>query len=249
MPTSKKRKGAKKRTVRRVMPAQNLGEKWNWKLHASRLVNVCSDPDFLNIVKIGRVMNAVDFGVTSIAIGMKQENMTTTRHYRRGNFVLAGYLHEGIALVDLIKGRYLAEPEFDLLRRIALDSEFRDVRSYVKAIRNVTAFHLDDIDKTTKTVMADLPPTTYTIMAGDDLTAGGFYFELADCIDMTYLFEIFKRGREFEETAADIIHSVRHLAEKFLKGCHVFLAFLCRKVKLVDHTYIWPYPVDFTVEK
>jgi len=236
MPVSKRRKNSKgkRRTITPVVPVKT--ERWSTKLNGSRLINIRNDPDFLTIIKIGRVMNAVAYGLTDVG----SYNVNTAlciRQYRRALFVLGGYLHQGITLVKAIKGRYLTEPGFEALRLIALDSEHKKARDYVKKIRNFTAFHLDEYDETTRQTLSRLKPTMYPLMAGDDRTVGSFYFEFSDFIDLTFLVNTFADGRSWEETAHDIIGAIIDLAYEFLTACNEFLDALCSKIKITEHIY------------
>jgi len=237
MPVSKRRKGVtgKRRTVKPAVTATT--DRWSVKLNGSRLLHIRNDPDFLTIIKIGRVMNAVAYGVTDIASYREHSTVMHTRQFRRACFVLGGYLHQGITLVKAIKGRYLTEPGFERLRLIALDSEHKKARDYVKKIRNFTAFHLDEYDETTRQTLSRLKPTMYPLMAGDDRTVGSFYFEFSDFIDLTFLVNTFADGRSWEETAHDIIGAIIDLAYEFLTACNEFLDALCAKIKITEHIY------------
>jgi hypothetical protein len=236
MPVSKRRKNSKgkRRTITPLVPVKT--ERWNVKLNGSRLLNIRNDPDFLTIIKIGRVMNAVAYGVTDIG-SYNVNTALCTRQYRRALFVLGGYLHQSITLVSAIKGRYLTEPGFEPLRLIALDSEHKKARDYVRKIRNFTAFHSDEYDETTRQTLSRLKPMTYPFMSGDDDTAGTFYFEFSDYIDLAFLVDTFANGRSFEETSEDILVSIMDLAYKFLTACHEFLHALCTKIKITEHVY------------
>ncbi len=68
MPVSKKRKRAGKKVVRReVVTAPDLSKSWNLKIKPSQMIYLKNDPDFLMLVKMGRILNAVLYAVTSMA--------------------------------------------------------------------------------------------------------------------------------------------------------------------------------------
>jgi len=236
MPVSKKRKKAIT-TQRRVLQAPAKSERWAVTLNGSRLMYIRNDPDFLTIIKVGRVMNAISYAMTDVASYEPLGTVLGTRQYRRAMFVLGGYLHEGIKLIQSIKGRYLTEPSFEPLRALALGSEDKKTRDYLKKVRNVAAFHLDEFDEITRHMLKDLKPKTYPFTAGDNKTEGTFYFEFSDYIDLAFLVETFADGRSWEETSKDMIKSITNIAYRFLMACHDFLIFLCKKIGIAEHVY------------
>ena len=237
MPVSKRRKSAAKKQKMRTPVAPVKTERWAVKLNGSRLAYLKNDPDFLTMIKIGRAMNAVAYAMSDVVLFDGHPSIAGTRQYRRACFVLGGYLHQAIKLVLAVKGRYLTEPGFEPLRLVVLDAEHKKARDYVRKIRNFTAFHLDEYDETTRQTLSRLKLTTYPLMSGDDQTAGSFYFELSDYIDLAFLVDTFADGRSWEETATDIIGSLRELAYHFLTACHEFLNALGNKIKIGEHVY------------
>lgn len=206
------------------------------KLHGSRLMYLRDDPDFMTMVKIGRVINALSFCLENIVKNRDQKTACESSSYRRAHFLLGGYVHQGITLIDRIKGRYLGVPEFEPLRVLVVEAEHRKIRKYAKKVRNYTAFHLDEYDETTRRTLAHLKPETYTMMSGDDRSTGYHYFEFADFLDMAFLFDEFSNGREWKETTEDIVHGIMHYAIEFLGACHTFNHMLWDK-KVKEHAY------------
>lgn len=236
MPVSKKRKKAV--NGQRRMPAAPVRtERWAANLNGSRLMYLRNDPDFLTMIKIGRVTNAVAYGLTDVLGNDERKSALGRRQFRRGLFVLAGYLHEGIRLVQSIKGRYLTEPEFEPLRALALATEHKKTRDLVRTIRNATAFHLDEFDETTRQTLARMKPECFPLMSGDDQSLATFYFEFSDYVDWAFLIEKFADGRSREETSDDIVYSTMQFADKFLPACHNFQIALCKKTKIGEHVY------------
>lgn len=237
MPVSRKRKNGnsrQKKTVA-VKPPQRT-ERWSANLNGSRLMYLRNDPDFLTIIKIGRAVNAICFAMNSLYYE-DGKTVSSVRQYRRGCFILAGYLHEGLLVVKSIKGRYLTYPAFEPLRAMALGAEYKDEREYVRTIRNAMAFHLDEIDETTRHTLARIKPTMLPFMSGDDATFATSYFELSDYLDIAFLVEKFGNGREWDEAAGAVLESVMKFADKFLVACHDFHIALCNKIDISQHMY------------
>jgi len=239
MPVSKKRKNAVNKPRKVVPLTVQKTERWAASLNGSRLMYLRNDPDFLTIIKMGRATNAVSYALTNV-IREDGKTVASTRQFRRGSFVLAGYLHEGINVVRSIKGRYLTHPKFEPLRALALAAEYKRDRDYIRTIRNVVAFHLDEVDETTRHALGKLKPSTLPFMAGDDRMFMTFYFEFSDYLDVSYLVEKFGDGRSWEETAQDIVNSIMKFSEKFLIAAHEFQMDLCDKVKISEHVYRGP---------
>lgn len=91
MPTSRKRKRGGK-VVKRQEPVVgfDVANSWNLKIKASQMIYLKNDPDFLMMVKMGRMLNAVLFAMTAIAPYTQYPTHIALRQYRRGMFVLAG---------------------------------------------------------------------------------------------------------------------------------------------------------------
>ena len=101
-------------------------KRWARKLHSSRLMYLRNDPDFLTMVKIGRAMNSITYCITTAVTFDKFEtDRTHMRQFRRSLIMLGGFVHEAVELVSSIKGRYLGNPDFEPLRRLVLDYEYR----------------------------------------------------------------------------------------------------------------------------
>lgn len=107
MAVAKKRKGAARRTgsskakVKKFILKEQAEaaldprmKPWARKLHSSRLMYLRNDPDFLTMIKIGRVMNALGYCVTNIMTFDKwMTNKTHERQLRRSWMMLGGFLH------------------------------------------------------------------------------------------------------------------------------------------------------------
>ncbi len=192
MAVTKKRKGAQRKTgssrakMRQILAkAQAEAEidprmkRWARKLHSSHLMHLRNDPDFLTMVKIGRVMNSLTYCITTLTMFDQFEtNLTHMRQFRRSQIMLGGFVHETVELVDSIKGRYLGDPDFEPLRALVLDYEYEKTRKQAKKVRNYLAFHLDNYDATTAVTISRMKTATYTLWCGEDQRNGFALFRV-----------------------------------------------------------------------
>jgi hypothetical protein len=212
-------------------------KRWARKLHSSRLMFLREDPDFLTMIKIGRVMNALNFCITTVSTFRDYDNLTHRRQGKRAYFLLGGYVHQAIVLVDSIKGRYLGNEAFEPLRFLVLDYEYRNIRKFAKKMRNYTAFHLDEYDETTRRTLSKLKPTMYTLMCGEDQMLASHYFSFSDFLDMTFLGNEFWEGHdEVDQIVNGAISELFTYSTDFLIACDTFQQWLW-KTKIQEHVY------------
>lgn len=241
MPISKKRKKAGKVVKRQPMeyPVMDTSKRWSLKIKASQFIYLKDDPDFLMMVKFGRAINALSFASTIVASSMMENSNLGRRQYRRGLFVLAGYLHQTITIIRTVGDRHITMDAFVPLRKIAYEPEYKKVRVYAKTIRNLTAFHLDESDEheNTKRSLSLLDPSMHVLMGADNDLIGSFYFEFADYLDFALVGTTFQNGREPEETINDITNSVVQTSWELLQAAHAFLVALARKMEIEEYVY------------
>ena len=122
MAVTKKRKGAERKTgssrakVKHILAKRQAEaaidprtKPWARKLHSSRLMYLRNDPDFLAMVKIGRVMNSVTYCITTlVAFEQIETNKTHLRQFRRSQIMLAGFVHETVGFVAQLHDPKLA---------------------------------------------------------------------------------------------------------------------------------------------
>lgn len=243
MAVSKKRKLRGKAVKHRPLevPKRDLSKQWNIKIKASQLIYLKDDPDFLTLVKFGRAINALSFAMVVAASSMNDDSHIGRRQYRRGLFVLAGYLHQTIMLVRGIGAgdRHVTMDAFVPLRTIAHDPKYQKVRTYCKTIRNYTAFHLDEFDEheNTQTSLSKLDLGMYVLMGGDDDNFLTFYFEFADYLDFALVGTTFQGERTPRETMDDIVNSILQLAGELLEALFGFQLALAKKMELEEYVY------------
>ncbi|HMO81054.1 MAG TPA: hypothetical protein PKD24_09700 [Pyrinomonadaceae bacterium] len=241
MAVSRKRKRAGKVVKRAVveLPKRDLSKQWSLKIKASQFIYLKDDPDFLAMVKFGRAINALSFASTVVASWNDDHSNVGKRQYRRGLFVLAGYLHQTINIIRGVEDRHITMDAFVPLRAIAHDPKYAKVRKYAKTIRNYTAFHLDEFDEheNTKRSLSSLDPSMHVLMGADNNLIGTFYFEFADYLDYALVGSLFQGERTPEETAADITSSIVDTSFELLEALHAFQLALAKKMELEEYVY------------
>lgn len=240
MPVSKKRKRAGKVVTRQaVVTAPDVSKSLNLKIKPSQMIYLKNDPDFLMMVKMGRILNAILYAVTSIAPFMENPTHISRRQYRRGLFVLAGYLHESINILRTVEDRHITMESFIPLRNIAHGVEYKKAREYLREIRNVAGFHLADSGgyENTKQAISELKLSSYELMGGDDNDFSTYYFELSDILDISVISKKFEDERDPELISEEIHQTVNRVAWEFIKAATHFQVALARKMDLHEYVY------------
>ena len=241
MPVSKKRKRAGKKVVRQaVVTTPNYSKRWNLKLKPSQMIYLKDDPDFLMMLKMGRMLNALLFSMTSVAQFIKNDSYLAKRQYRRGLFILASYLHESITVLKSTEQRHLIMDSFVPLRKIVFNPEYKKTRDYLRAIRNVAGFHLADsaVHENTRDALSDLDLSAYVLMGGDDENDFvTYYFELTDILDMAAISGHFPDERDPREVANEIHDAVHKVAKEFITAATHFQVALAKKMELGEYVY------------
>ncbi len=203
------------------------------------MIYLKNDPDFLMMVKMGRMLNAVLYAVTSMAPFMTHPTHIARRQYRRGLFVLAGYLHESINIIRNVEDRHVTMETFVPLRKIAHDVEYRKAREYLREIRNVAGFHLADSAgiENTRQAIAELELSAYELMGGDNDDFATFYFELSDTLDISVIGKKFQDERPSDVVSEEIHQTVNSVAWEFIQAATHFQVALARKMDLGEYVY------------
>jgi hypothetical protein len=108
------------------------------------------------MIKIGRAVNAIAYPLAGLVAYQKLKTHNDQRFFIRSGYALGGYLHEAINVVDRLKGRYLGEPAFEPLRVLVVEPKYLKFRQHARKVRNDIAFHLDDLDEFTSSVLSCL---------------------------------------------------------------------------------------------
>lgn len=222
-----------------VVTGPDLSKSWNLKIKPSQMIYLKNDPDFLMMVKMGRILNAVLYALTSIASFSKYSTHISRRQYRRGLFVLAGYLHESINIIKNVDERHITMESFVPLRKIAHNVEYKKARDYLREIRNAAAFHLADSGgfENTREAISGLKLSSYELMGGDDEDFATYYFELSDTLDISRICKKFQDDRDEEVVAEEIRQTITDIAWEFINAGTHFQVALARKMDLGEYVY------------
>ncbi len=229
-------KSPKNKKLRRIGQESNGAQRRPIRIKKHRFQMLKEDGDFVAMVKIGRLVNAVSFGLEVLHVSRDCKTPVEKRQYYRALFLLGGYLHEGMELVASLFTRFQTEPFFQDLRKLRFDESNKVQRKMLKVIRNSVAFHLDHDDKSTRSTLANLKIHRYDLMSAETNTFGDFYFDLADTVDLNYLIDVLKEERTEPATLELIFKTVSEMMVEFLRGGHTFLTGLAEKMNFSDHT-------------
>lgn len=181
------------------------------------------------------MVNAVMFGMQCISDYLNDKTPVGRRQYNRAIFVTAGYMYEGLLLIDSLKLRYTNESFFERLNKLA-SASFKRHRKIVQEIRHSLGFHLDSDDKSTKAALKHLKLPRYDLMSGNSDRIMDFYFDFADTIDLNYLVDKFNSDQPESETLVEIFRCFGDLATEFGHGGDEFLNGLGKKMNF--HQYV-----------
>lgn len=240
MPTSKKRKRAGKVVKRQeVKTTPDFSKSWSLKIKPSQMIYLREDPDFLMMVKMGRMLNAILYALTSVVHFSSNSGYFARRQYRRGLMVLAGYLHESINILRHVEDRHISMESFIPLRNIAHGIEYKNAREYLREVRNVSAFHLADSGgiENTKEAIASLELTSHLLMGADDEDFTTYYFEFSDILDIEIISKKFADDRDLDVVVEDIHKTIFDVADKFIVAASHFQLALARKMDIHEYVY------------
>src|SRR4029079_15456267 len=178
--------------ARKLRDAKIFGEKTTIRIKRHRFPFLKNDDDFLALVKVGRLINTIAFGLQNIVDYGDLKSPVERRQYYRAFFISGGYLHEGIQLAASLRQKYRTEEFFQPLMSLAYDDQYSVQRKILQRIRDSVAFHLDHHDKSTKTALSKLKLSKYDLMSGETDTFSDFYFDFADTVDLNFLIDEFK---------------------------------------------------------
>lgn len=242
MPVSRKRKKRGKVVERqKVVVSPDTAQWWTMRIKPSQMKHLKDEPDFEMFVKIGRMINSVLFAQTAATqfLVSGQISYIALRQYRRGLFVLAGYLHESINILRNVEDRHITMESFIPLRNIVHGIEYKQTRAYLREVRNIAGFHLaDSVDiEGTKEALGELELTAHVLMGADDTNNTGFYFELSDTLDIALIGKRFKGERDIDEVNEEIHQAVLKTSTEFVKAAISFQLSLARKMDLAEYVY------------
>lgn len=232
MPRPKKKlKTSSRKKSRVIQNASFSSPKPRIRIPRHKFHGLKNDKNFLTIVKIGRLLNAISFGAQSYLDYAGDKSSIGRRQFFRATLITGGYLYEGLLLVDSLKNEYRLKEYFKNLLALANDSKSRKI---LQSMRHI-AFHLDSDDKSSRDILPKLDLARYDLMSGDTGKVGDFYFDFADTIDINYLTKPSKRDSEQVITIETIASTLGNITEQFLKAGHEFLVSLAQEFKLYEY--------------
>lgn len=234
MPVSKHRKITTVKRRKSPTVDQPEGTINRIRIRRHRFHELRDNSDFLALIKVGRVVNAVMFGFQCISDYMEDMSPVGRRQYNRAIFLTAGYMYEGLALVDSLKLKYVNEVFFERLNNLTGDT-YKRHRKIVQEIRHSVAFHLDSDDKSTKAALKNLKLPRYDLMSGNSSRMMDFYFDFADTIDLNYLIDKLKDDRPETEVLGEIFTCFTDILKEFGGAGHEFLTGLGEKMNFTEY--------------
>jgi len=191
--------------------------------------------DFIAIVRVGRVINVIDHCLQILANPPKfpTDNLLI-RHRIRTLFNLAGYLSEGLEVVQSLRLRYPNDDFFEPFLRF-FSVEYSGERKLVRTIRN-SAFHLDHETKVTRKMLLELKGPHYDFFSQPiiDGEVAGMYFLLADTIDMNYLVDKLSPDGVSRAAMLEMLATIPNFAAKFSAASSAFITGLGKRLKLIS---------------
>jgi|CXWL01.1.fsa_nt_gi hypothetical protein len=188
--------------------------------------SVRSDPHFTTFVQVGRMLNAIQFARAVLGEYKGDRTLLARRLKGRAVYILGGYLHEAVRLIESLWSRYKLDPAFNELHELVGPSK---EKNFLKVFRDNGAFHLDHFE-TTKTSLDNLVLNEETELAlhdGEYIT--NMYFAFADMLDLNFLIDQLRSnprlsglvdltGKSDDDLADWILTILKDYSEKILTG-------------------------------
>src|SRR5262249_33668610 len=144
--------------------------------------------------------NALGFAIGVVRDDPQMLPAERRRNATRGMFMMAGYLHEALNLLETLTfsyGEQYKEIEsFQQLTALVKPESFKEHKSVVKAIRDSVGFHLDHHRKSTKDPIAKIEQNSDYDILSMNVARRFFYLDIADEIDLVHLVQKFRAGKE-----------------------------------------------------
>ena len=203
------------------------------QIRKHKFLTLKKSKDFVTLVKIGRVLNAIAFGIQCLEDYGNPTTPNELRQYHRAFFITGGYLYEGVQLAGSIRSKYAIEPSFGLLNDL-LGDEFKKARQILQVMRHSVAFHMDSDDKTTALTIQTLDLPRYDFWSGVTRQLRHFYFDFGDTVDYNYLIDKFKDDRPEEIVREEIQRTIKEMMAAFSIAGIAFFDGLLRRLQFHD---------------
>lgn len=167
-----------------------IGENTEWRitLDKSHWERLRANPEFHEIVRLGRIINSLRFAQVALFGQMETPNTPTKVRQRYGSFLYsAALLHEGLKVTRRL-GRFFKDSEefkkgFGVIHANKELMAFND--TVLARARNEMVFHIDD--DVVPTSLATLELDEWNLVRGLGNENGGNHCELSDMVLMHYL--------------------------------------------------------------
>lgn len=195
---------------------------------------VKGEHDFVNIVRVGRLLNCLCFGMQLIADKSETSTILEQRNHYRKIYLIGGYLYEGLLLIDDLWSLYNGCDFYSGFAALKSEKPERR-RKIVQTIRDSVGFHLDWREKLTSATInkLDLPYVEFIAYQGKQV--GDTYASVSDVVDLNYLMDCLKGEQSEPETQREIYDTLASLTSDMTKACDVFINGLIKRLKLTDY--------------
>src|SRR5436190_8504734 len=87
-------------------PAIRIIENQKFRISKKKFLEVRDDPDFITLIQVGRIINALSFGIDLLE-NIKNDDLAVSRRYgARTFFINAAYLHESLKVLYSLRPKY-----------------------------------------------------------------------------------------------------------------------------------------------
>lgn len=205
------------------------------RIRRSKFNDIRANDDFISMIRIGRVLNALNFTMQLIIENKTIDSAVGRRNHYRTNFNAGGFLYEGLLLVDDLRSKYANDDSFTILRDLPFKTSDRR-RKIVKTIRDNVAFHFDHKNNTVRPTLENLNTDYFEFYSADGPQLGQFYFNLSDLIDINYILDELNDDKPERETHVEIYQVIDDLTAHFVRGAEAFIIGMSRKLGLVPQS-------------
>lgn len=190
------------------------------------------DPDFVAMVRIGRVLNVLDHArYLNDNPPEWPSRAFETRHRVRTLFDMAVHIAQGLEAVQSLRLSYHSEEYFSALNAL-FGEEFSAKLNIVRKITN-TAFHLDNEVTATLSTLKELDLPYYDFYTETKGESVWSYFYLGDMVDLNYLIGEVMDNNADRLTLIEILTAVLDLNVAFINAARDFVKGLAVKLKLM----------------
>ncbi len=188
--------------------------------------------DFIALIRIGRVLNVLVYSDQLITNPPTSLPEALQAHHRvRTLFNTAGYLSEGLEVVQSLRLKYTHVEFFKPLREL-FDDSFERQRNIVKKIRN-SAFHLDHEAKATPATLKDLKLPYYDFYSEAKGEINSIYFHLPDVVDFNFLMNHLMPNRSDRAAGKELFETILNFNIVFRKAALTFVTGIVKKLNLI----------------